>query len=141
MSKIMDQQKKAMGPMLQRMAAQMKVPEGDRERFSAMQKKILDEAMDAVAGPEMKADMARIYSDVFSKEELVSLSAFYSTPAGQAMVAKQPAVQEKMMQVMMPRMAQIGPKLQQLAKDYASEQAGQASPAASAAPAAPAPKP
>src|SRR6185312_2170547 len=112
-----------MAPALQRMMASMRVAPEDLERICAQQKKIMDEALDALTGPQMKADMARIYSSVFSKEELDSLGAFYSTPAGQAMVAKQPQVQEQMMQAMMPRMAQIGPKLQKVAQDYAAEKA------------------
>jgi len=130
MSKILEQQKKMIGGNLQKAAAQMKLPDEDRDRFLAMQKKLIDETMDKLMGPEMRSDVAKIYSDVFSKEELASLGAFYSTPAGQAMVAKQPQVQEKMMQVMMPKMAEIGPKMQQLGRDFAAEQkAKQATPA------------
>ncbi len=38
------------------------------------------------------------------------------------MVAKQPQVQEKMMEVMRPKMAEIGPKLQQAMNKFAAEQ-------------------
>lgn len=136
MAKIMEQQKKAMGPMMKQMAAQMKVPEDQRARFSEFQQKVMDEAMSAVTGPEMRGDVARIYSEVFSKEELTGMSAFYGTPSGQAMVDKQPQVQEKMMQVMMPKMMQIGPKMQQMARDFAAEMAAkqQAAPAPAPAP-------
>jgi hypothetical protein len=126
MSKIIEQQKKAMTPMFAKMMDQLKVPAEDRERFAALQKKVLDEAMNSVMGPEMKADVARIYSNVFTKEELASMSSFYSTPGGQAMVAKQPQVQEQMMQSMMPRMMQVGPKMQELAKNYMAEQRAKA---------------
>lgn len=138
LAKVVEQQKKAMGPVLQRMMAGMKVPPEDRARVAEMQKKIMDEALDSLSGPDMKADVARIYSNVFTKEELDSLGAFYSTPAGQAMVAKQPQVQEQMMQAMMPRMQQLGPKLQKMAQDYAAEKAAQAQAAAAPAPTAPA---
>ncbi len=142
LAKIIEQQKKAMGPMLQRMVSSMKVPPEDRERVMAMQKKVMDEALNSLTGPDMTADVARIYSNVFTKEELDSLGAFYSTPAGQAMVAKQPQIQEQMMQAMMPRMAQLGPKLQKVAQDYAAEKpAAQAAAAPAAAPAAPAATP
>jgi hypothetical protein len=120
-AKIMEQQKKQMAPMMQRMTAGMKVSEEDRARVVAIQKKVTDELFDSMAGPEMKAAVTEIYSSVFSKEELTSLGAFYSTPAGQSMVAKQPQVQEKMMQVMMPKMAEIGPKMQAAMKDFAAE--------------------
>ncbi len=120
-AKIMEQQKKQMGPMMQRMAAGMKIAEEDRARVTALQQKVTDEIFDSLSGPEMKAAVAGIYSSVFSKEELASLGAFYSTPAGQSMVSKQPQVQEKMMQVMMPKMAEIGPKMQAAMKDFAAE--------------------
>jgi hypothetical protein len=135
---IAEQQKKAMAPTMQRMMEQVKVAPEDRAAFSAAQQKIMDEMMNAMTGPEMKADLSRIYSGVFSKEELASLGAFYATPAGQAMVAKQPQVQEQMMSAMMPRMMQIGPKFQALAQDYVKERAAKA---AGGQPAAPAPKP
>ncbi len=142
MAKIIEQQKKAMGPALQRMMAGMKVPPEDRARFAEMQKKIMDETMDTLAGADMQGAVARIYSQVFSKEELDSLGAFYSTPAGQAMVAKQPQVQEAMMKEMMPVMQQLGPKLQKMAQDYAAEKAAaKAAAAPAAAPAAPADTP
>ncbi len=142
LSAIVAQQKKAMGPMLQQSMARMNVPAEDRERVMAIQKKAVDEAMDAMMGPDMTADIARIYSNVFSKEEISAMSSFYATPAGQAMVSKQPQVQEQMMQAMMPRMMQIGPKLQAAMQDYAKERAA-AGAATATAPAAPAtaPKP
>jgi hypothetical protein len=136
-AKTMEQQKKAMGDMMQAQVARSKIPAEDRDRFLAMQKKILDETMDSVTGPEMQATVAKIFSETYSKEELSSLGAFYATPAGQSMIAKQPEVQQKMMQFMMPKMAQIGPKMQELSKQLRAEQ--EARKAAAAAAAAPAP--
>jgi len=73
----------------------MKIPDEDRERYLAMQKKLMDEMFDSLSGPEMRNNVARIYSETFTKDELSSMSAFYATPAGQAVVAKQPEVQQK----------------------------------------------
>lgn len=87
----------------------------------------------------MKSAVAGIYRSVFTKEELVGRGAFYATPAGQSMVAKQPQVQKKMREVMMPKMAEIGPQMQQVMKEFAAEQ--QAMRAAGSATAAPAPAP
>lgn len=120
-AKIMDQQKKSMAPMMQRMTAGVKLPDEDRAKMVAIQQKVMNELFDSMAGPEMKAAVAEIYSSVFSKEELASQAAFYSTPAGQAMTSKQPQVQEKMMQVMMPKMAEIGPKMQAAMKAFGEE--------------------
>ncbi|MCX6955540.1 MAG: DUF2059 domain-containing protein [Verrucomicrobia bacterium] len=138
MSKILDQQKKAISGNMQKMSAQMKMPEEDRERFLKLQQKIIDETMESAMGPELKGEVAKIYSEVFSREELAAQGAFYSTPAGQSMVAKQPQVQEKMMQVMMPKMAQLAPKIQQMARDFAAEmKAKQTAPAPAPAPGTP----
>lgn len=118
MAKILDQQKKALRPMFEQSPARMRVPEEHRQRFTELQSKILDETMDAMAGPEMRAAMTKIYSEIFTKEELSAMTSFHSTPAGQSMIDKQPAIQQKMMEVMMGRMAEIGPRMQQMTREF-----------------------
>lgn len=143
MAKMLDSQKKAMGPMLQQsmaqMATRMKLSDGDKEAFMAFQKKAFDDVMSSVMGPEMRADMAKIYSEVFSKEELGGLAAFYGTPAGQALADKTPDVQAKLQAIMMPRMMQNMAKMQQASKDFVAEMAAKRAAAGAVAPAAPAP--
>lgn len=46
------------------------------------------------------------------------MSTFYATPAGQSMIDKQPAIQQKMMQIMMGKMNEPGPRMQQMTKDF-----------------------
>ena len=121
LTKIMAQQKKMVLPMMQQSAARMKIPDEDRERYLAMQKKLMDEMFDSLSGPEMRNNVARIYSETFTKDELSSMSAFYATPAGQAVVAKQPEVQQKMMMAMMPQMQQLGPRMQQMTREFQAE--------------------
>ena len=125
MAKMLESQKKAIGPMLEQSMSQaatrMKLSDEDKAAFLAFQKKAFDEVMSSVMGPEMRADMAKIYSEVFTKEELGGLSAFYGTPAGQALVDKTPEVTAKTQAVMMPRMMQSMQKMQQASKDFAAE--------------------
>jgi len=74
---------------------------------------------------------------------LSGLADFYGTPAGQAMTAKQPELQQKMMEIIQPRMMAAMPKMQQMSQEFEQQQKArqqaqqQAEPAA--APAAPAP--
>ena len=82
--------------------ANIKLTDDEKAELAALQSKMMDETMGVMAGPEMRAAMAQIYSDVFTKEELNSMAAFYSTPSGQAMIDKQPEAQQKMMAVIMP---------------------------------------
>jgi len=108
MNKMLDAQKKTMGPIMQQSVAQslarmnMTLSEEEKSQLSALQGKVMDETLGVITGPEMRAAMAKIYSEVFTKEDLNSMAAFYSTPGGQALIDKQPEAQQKMMTVMMP---------------------------------------
>jgi uncharacterized protein len=154
MKKVLDGQKKAMGPMMQQSIAQgmgrfgANLSDEDKAALMAMQNKLLDRTLGAISSPEMRSAMEKIYSETFSKEELNSMSAFYSTPGGQAMIDKQPDVQQKMMGVMMPMIMQNQQASQkEMAEFMSGLKAKYSSPAPGAAPAAgvpapaPAPKP
>jgi hypothetical protein len=142
MGKLIDQQKKALGPLMQQSlttaAARMKLDDAEKEEFVTFQKKQFDELMSSMLGPEMRNDMQQAYSEIFTKEEMGGLAAFYSTPAGQALIDKTPAVSAKLQALMMPRMQQGMIKVQQATKEFA---AGMAAKHAAAAAAAPAPAP
>ncbi len=148
MKKMMDAQKKAMGPMMQQQMAQSmgrlgaNLSDEDKAALAAIQSKMLDQTMSVVTGPEMRAAMEKIYSDVFTKEDLNSMAAFYGTPGGQALVEKQPEVQQKMMAVMMPMIMQNQQASQQQMRDFMAGLKAKYSPPAAAVPApAPTPKP
>lgn len=74
----------------------------------------------------MREDFARIYSEVYTKEELRGMANFYDTAAGRAWALKQPDVQQKLMQVMMPRVMQGMPAAQKLAAEYLQQRAATA---------------
>jgi hypothetical protein len=138
-AKTMEGQKKAMAGMSQKMAQQMgsKV---DPKDFEAHQAKVMDAMLEAMNLPQLKKDMTDIYAQTFTKEELNAMSDFYATPAGSAMVDKQPEVQEKLQAIIMPRIMSAMPKIQQMSMDFAKQQKANAAAAAAAAqPAAPAP--
>jgi len=137
-AKTLDAQKRAMGRQFQLMAQQAggKVDPKDMQDHLNKVMDVMTEAMDI---PQLKKDMAQIYADTFTKEELTALNDFQATPAGQAMIDKQPTVQEKMQSVMMPRIMAAMPKIQQMSMEFGkAQQAKAAAAAAAAAPAAPA---
>lgn len=144
MSRIVEQQKTAMASMTRQMAAGR--PGMDNPEVAELQKKTMDVLFEAMDLPGMKNDMVKAYSEIFSKDELRGLSDFYGTPAGQAMVDKQPEISQRMNALMMPRMMAAMPKIQEMQKAFAAEQMAKRKAAAeSAAPAPavnpPAPKP
>jgi hypothetical protein len=136
MEKTMAGVRKQQGAMVDRMMGQMMPAGADRDAVVAFQKRMMNEMMSAMNFSEMKGEMAKVYSEVFTKDELVGLGAFYQSPTGQAMSEKQPEIAEKLNALMIPRMMAVMPKVQQMAKEFAEEQK-----AKKAGAAAPAPKP
>jgi len=137
-AKTMEGQKKAMVNMSKQMAKQAgnNVDPKDLEEH---QSKVMDAMLEAMNIPELKKDMAQIYAQTFSKEELTALSDFYATPAGTAMIDKQPQVQEKLQAAMMPRIMSAMPKIQQMSMEFAQQQKAKAAAAKEAATATAAP--
>jgi hypothetical protein len=131
-AKTMEGQKKAMAGMSQKMAKQMG-GDIDPKDFEEHQSKVMDAMLEAMNIPQMKKDITEIYAQTFSKEELTALGDFYTTPAGQAMVDKQPVVQEKLQALMMPRIMSAMPKIQQLNVEFGKQQQAKAAAAAAAA--------
>ena len=135
--KMLAQQKLSMAAMTKKMMGNIKgIDEAD---FAAHQAKVMDALYATMNPDQMKGDFARIYSEVFTKSELQGLADFYGTPAGVAMIDKQPEIQQKTMEIIMPRMMAAMPKIQQLSVDFAKEQAAKKAAAAPVAPAVPAP--
>ena len=95
----------------------------------------------------VKSDFVQAYADAFTPEELAGLVTFYTSPIGQKLVEKQPAVTEKMGKLTQQKMMAVMPGLMQKIKDAAPKPTPAASPApapvvpAPAAPAAPAATP
>lgn len=138
MTKTIEQQKNATVKMMGQM---MKGAGGgaDSADFEAFQRKMMDVMFDSMDLPGMKTEMAQIYADIFTKEELRAQADFYATPGGKALLEKQPAMQEKLMAVMTPRMMSAMPKVQGLAMEFAKEQAAKRAAAKAATKAAEAP--
>ena len=134
MTKILEQQKQAMASMMARQTP--KLPPGTtKEEMAAFQSKVLDKIFSQIQGSDMEKDVAQIYSKVFTPDELNGLADFYDTPTGQSLIAKQPEVQQQMMQVMMPRMMAMQPQIQKMTADFRAQQAAKAAASAPAAPA------
>lgn len=141
-AKSLEGQKKAMASMMQKMAKQggSNVDPKDMEAHMNKVMDIMTEAMDI---PQLKKDMAQIYAETFTKEELTAISDFQMTPAGLAMTEKQPAIQEKTQAIIMPRIMAAMPKIQQLGMEFGQQQKAkaEATKAAAAAAAQPAATP
>jgi hypothetical protein len=131
-TKSLDGQKKAMANMSKQMAKQMGA-QIDPKDFEEYQSKVMDTMLEAMNPAQMKNEMAEIYAQTFSKEELRAMGDFYATPAGQSLIDKQPAVQEKLQGLMMPRIMSAMPKIQQMGMEFGKQQKAKAEAAKAAA--------
>ena len=117
------------------------LPPDEAAKVAAFQQKIMAAMFEEMDLPGMRQDVAKAYAETFSSAELKAQSDFYSTPAGQAMIDKQPQIQQRMTELMMPRMMKAMPKIQAMSQEFAKEQrAAKAAAATKTTPDAPAAK-
>jgi hypothetical protein len=134
MTKMLEQQKDGMLKMMAQSAKGAGGKGGPSSAdLEAFQRKTMDVMFEAMDLPGMKKDVAKIYAETFTKEELRAQADFYTTPGGKAMLDKQPQMQQKMMAVMGPRMMAAMPKVQALAAEFGKEQAAKKEAAKAAA--------
>jgi len=138
-SRSLDAQKQAMIKMTQQATAKNGQPRTEQEKaeIAAFQSKLFDTLWSEMKPEQIKTDMIAAYSELFTKDQLQSLSDFYSSEAGQAFITKQPELQQKLMASMMPRMMAAMPKIQQMSRDFAAAHAPAPATPAPAAPSAP----
>jgi hypothetical protein len=141
LGKLLDQQKKNSLNMVRQMVARSGSKGGSVEDRMALQEKIMDVMFAELKPESLRADFAKAYSEVFTKDELSGLADFYGTPAGQAMTAKQPELQQKMSEIIQPRIMAALPKIQQMSQEFDQQQKARQQAQQQAAPVAPAAAP
>ncbi|MCW5963812.1 MAG: DUF2059 domain-containing protein [Bryobacterales bacterium] len=62
----------------------------------------------------LKEEYGKLYAGAFSEEEIDAIVAFYRSPAGQALVAKQPQLMEESSVIVQRKMEQAAPEVQAL---------------------------
>lgn len=141
MERIASRQTKAVGVSIEQSVSRMaSIPGVEKEQLTALQKKMTDEIAKVFDPQQMKTDVTKIYSEIFTKEELDGLGAFYSTPLGETMAKKAPDVQDKLGAIIQARMMETMPRVQAMARDFVAEQRAKAG-ANGGAPATPATAP
>jgi len=133
--KSIEAQQKAMAKAMTQMGGR-NMSDAEKTRMAEFQAKMMKVMLDEMDLPGMRQDMAKAMAEIYTADELRAQSAFYSTPAGQATLDKQPQLQSRITELMMPRMMKAMPKVQAMAQEHAKAEA--AAKAASSQPAAPA---
>jgi hypothetical protein len=80
-----------------------------------------DMVKDLLSWDAMEKLYLKVYGETFTQAEVDGMIAFYSSPSGQAVIAKLPLATRNTMTEMQQRMQQMIPKLQQMAKETAEQ--------------------
>jgi hypothetical protein len=65
----------------------------------------------------LKPQYVKIYRDTFTQEEIDGLIVFYSSPAGQAYLARMPLLMQKTMAIMQSELAEVMPRMAQIIRE------------------------
>jgi hypothetical protein len=104
-----DQMMKIMEPMMKGMLAEADVPAEQRAKVVELQEKIM--ALVAASLSKAKPALAKVYTDIYTEEEIDGILAFYKSPAGKAFLQKMPEVMQRSMPVMMQVMRDLQPEM------------------------------
>ncbi len=118
-----DAQMKAIMDMQRQQLAQSGSPLAEDEEYLTFMDKAMRQMMESIDWDTVQTGMENIYAEVFTEAELKGITEFYSTPAGQATIAKNPELQQKSMQVMMPSIMQASQKMGESIQQYMAERA------------------
>lgn len=114
----------SMSAQMKQMAMQMSrapanaTPE-QKEKMAALQGKIMDLSMGIAK--DMVARMAPIYAKVYSEAELNAIKAFFTSPEGQSMIAKQPQIMASVMPLMQEMQRELMPKIKAMVDETKAE--------------------
>jgi uncharacterized protein len=115
--------KKIMPAQIEQMEKTRPVSEQAKTSSSTTKQRttMMDKTMDAVAQEmswdKVKEDYITVYAETFTEEELKGLVAFYKSPAGQALVKKQPEIMRRSMELSQKMMAKVMPQIQAMNKE------------------------
>lgn len=86
------------------------------EGLTQQREKIYSEIFNEKYWADVKREVAAIYTQIFTEEELKGAVDFYKSPAGQAFIIKQPEMMQRMMEFQKKKMAEIMPRIQEISR-------------------------
>jgi uncharacterized protein len=93
----------------------------DQQRIEQARARLKEVVTKVLNWETMQAIYLQAYGDTFSQAEVDSLITFYSSPTGQAVVAKLPLAMQNAMAATQQRLLTVVPQMQQIARDTVSQ--------------------
>jgi len=67
---------------------------------------------------KMEPEYIKLFSEVYTEDELKAIVEFYKTPAGQSMLKKQPLLMQKSMVISQKQMQALMPEIQKMSQEF-----------------------
>ena len=117
-NKIMDQVKAQALQMQNNVMAQFDIPEDQKEKSMAFQKKLHDRIFEIMGFEKMEKEYIDLFTSVYTTEELEGIVVFYKSPTGRSMVEKQPIIIRKVMELTQGKMEILIPEIEKMSKEF-----------------------
>jgi uncharacterized protein len=85
---------------------------------SDFSKELSEKVMTTLSGEDFKVDIAAVYAEVFTEDELRQSIAFYQSPLGKKLLARMPELMQKSIVLSQDRIKAITPDLQEIGERY-----------------------
>lgn len=124
MLKLMDMQKmieQVISQVQQIQMTQMKqlnIPEQDQIKLGEFQIKLNAKLSEAMSWEKMEPEYIKLFSEVYTEDELKAIVGFYTTPAGQSMLKKQPLLMQKSTLISQKQIQSAMPEIQKMIQEF-----------------------
>ena len=92
-----------------------------KAKITEFENKLSQMMKDELSYARMKDVYLQVYRETFTQEEISSIIAFYSSPAGKAMIEKIPVAMQKASALVQARIGPMGEKVQGLMAEFQKE--------------------
>lgn len=107
--------------MFQQQMSQLEIPEDKKPIIEKYNQEIVKVLREELQWEKTKDEFIAIYLNVYTEEEVRELTKFYTSPIGQKMIDKMPALMQESMKVSQSMMQQALPRIQALSQQMAAE--------------------
>jgi uncharacterized protein len=112
-----EQMMKMFEPMMKSMIgmANQNMSVEERTRISEVQQQMMALVVDRLN--QAKPAIAKIYSDIYTEEEIDAILGFYKSPAGKAFLEKMPEVMQRSTPLLMVLMSNLQPEIMKIVQE------------------------
>ena len=89
-----------------------------QKSYDEFRRKVVNLLRSSATWKALEPDFVKLYSDAYTEDEIDGILAFYRTPLGRTMLAKNPALTEQSIAISQRRMAELAPKIQALVDQF-----------------------